>query len=108
MAIEVRNDKDETRYVIEVDGTEAGFAAYHLRGGTTYIFYHTVVQEEFEGRGLGTKLAAAALDDVRSMGGSVVPVCPFIAAWLKRHPDYGDLVDDEMLKRFAGKLAKEE
>jgi predicted GNAT family acetyltransferase len=44
--------------------------------------------------GLGSRLVRAALDDVRSQGGRVVPLCPFVRGWIERHPDYADLVAD--------------
>lgn len=85
--------------MIEVDGVRAGKAVYHLRGGV-YIFVHTEVDDVWSGHGLGTKLAADALDDVRARGGAVVALCPFIAAYIRRHPEYQDLVDEELTARI--------
>jgi hypothetical protein len=53
---------------------------------------HTEVQSRFEGQGLGARLARFVLDDARERGLRVVPRCPFIAAYIKRHPEYADLV----------------
>jgi len=53
---------------------------------------HTVVEPEFEGRGVGGRLARGALDLIRSSGSRVVPLCTFMAAYIERHPDYADLV----------------
>jgi len=103
MPTEIRNDTENDKYVIEIDGTEAGFAAYHIRSGPLYFFYHTVVHDEFGGKGTGSQLARGALDDVRANGGSIVPLCPFIAAWLKRHPEYDDMVDHEIWERVSKK-----
>ena len=50
------------------------------------------MQPRFEGQGLGARLARFALDDARERGLRVVPLCPFIAAFVKRHPEYQDLV----------------
>ena len=73
-------------------GTDvAGFAAYRDSAGTR-VFTHTQVDDDYEGHGIGSTLARAALDDVRAKGLLIVPRCPFIAAWLQRHPDYQDLV----------------
>jgi predicted GNAT family acetyltransferase len=90
------DDEDNHRYVIEVDDATAGLAVYHLRGGR-HIFVHTEISKEFGGQGLGRDLVKFALDDVRSKGGLVVPICPFFAAYLERHPEYEDLVDRELL-----------
>ena len=69
----------------------AGFVTYRLRPGRI-SFVHTETEPEYEGRGLGSHLAAAVLDDARARGLSVTPICPFIASWIKRHPEYADLV----------------
>ncbi len=87
----VRDNPAAARYELIVAGELAGFASYVLSGETMTI-PHAEVKPRFEGRGLGSRLAAFALDDVRSRGLSVVPRCPFIAAYIKRHPDYADLV----------------
>lgn len=95
----VRDDPENHRYVLELDGETAGLAVYHIRGGR-YFFVHTEIQPGHEREGLGSVLARAALDDVRAKGGKIVPICPFIAAWLRRHPDYGDIIDQEVLDRI--------
>ena len=95
----MRDDAENHRYVIEADGKLLGLAVYHLRGGR-HFFVHTEVADEAGGRGLGTRLVRFALDDVREQGGVVVPICPFFAAYIKRHPEYDDLVDHEILRRI--------
>jgi predicted GNAT family acetyltransferase len=90
--VDVTDNADESRYEARVDGELAGFAAYHLTK-SSIVFTHTEVFDEFEGHGVGSALARAALDDVRAKGGrDVVPVCPFIHGWIDDHPDYADLV----------------
>lgn len=74
------------------DAPVAGYAAYR-REGDRITFTHTVVEPEHEGGGVGSALARTALDGARSAGLRVVPQCPFVAAWIRRHPDYADLVD---------------
>jgi predicted GNAT family acetyltransferase len=91
--IEVRNNQDLRRYDALVDGVVAGFAEYELRGADVIVFTHTEVDDAFEGKGVGGALARGALDDVRAAGTRrVVARCPFIKAWIERHPDYADLV----------------
>ncbi len=80
------------RYEAFLDGRLAGVAEYRLAPGVV-TFVHTEVDPAFEGRGIGRRLAAGALDDVRARGLSVRPRCPFIAAFIRRHPEYADLVD---------------
>ena len=88
----VTNSPDAKRYEAHLDGALAGFAAYRLTDELV-VFTHTEVDPAFEGRGVGSALARFALDDVRTAGTrSVVPLCPFIRAWIERHPDYRSLV----------------
>jgi predicted GNAT family acetyltransferase len=81
----------ESDYEITVDGQHAGLAAFEERPGVV-VFTHTEVDDAYEGKGIGGQLARAALDDVRARGLRVVPQCPFIKAWIDKHPDYQDLV----------------
>src|SRR6478735_488398 len=93
---EVRNNRDRSRYEAFVDGKLAGFAQYVMRGGRI-VLVHTEIHDEFEGKGVGSALAKGALDDLRSRGLPVVPLCPFIAGYIGRHPEYRDLVDQDSL-----------
>lgn len=97
--IEIRDDPDEGAYVVEVDGERAGKAVYHMRGGR-HLFVHTEIDDRFAGTGLGTQLVRFALDDVRAKRGSMVPICPFFAAYLERHAEYEDIVDRELANRI--------
>jgi predicted GNAT family acetyltransferase len=94
--IEVVDDREKRRFEIRVDGELAGFADYSRRGGRL-IFRHTEIDDAFEGRGLGSKLAQGALDAARAGGEAVVPLCPFVASYIEKHPEYEDLVDQECL-----------
>ena len=104
--MEFRHEPENHRYVVEIDGENIGLAVYHLRNDR-HIFVHTEVAPGHEGEGVGSNLARFALDDVRAAGGTVVPICPFIAAWVKRHPEYQDLVDQELLDRINGRRKTE-
>jgi uncharacterized protein len=81
----------ERRYEAAIGDRLAGIVTYRLRPGQI-VFLHTEVLPAFEGRGIGSRLAAGVLDDARARGLSVVPRCPFIAAYIRRHPDYASLV----------------
>lgn len=86
----VTNNEAESRFEITVDG-RTGFLNYHRRGNSM-VLIHTEVPPELEGRGLGGSLARAALEHARSEGLRAVPRCPFVAAWMERHPEYNDLL----------------
>jgi predicted GNAT family acetyltransferase len=83
--VEVRDSPQEHRFDLLVDGEKAG-AAYYRLSGDEIVFTHTEVGKAFEGQGLGSKLAAGAVTDAHGRGLRIVPQCPFIAAYLKRHP----------------------
>ena len=86
------NNPEASRYEARVDGDLAGYAEYLLRK-EEIVFTHTVVADAFEGRGVGSVLVRAALDDVRETGGrTVVPRCPFVGEWIEKHADYQPLV----------------
>lgn len=72
-------------------GEVAGFAEY-TRSSSRIIFTHTEVDPAYKGTGVGSALAAGALDSARAQGLAVIPRCPFIKAYIDRHPAYADLV----------------
>jgi len=86
----VRND-DRHRYEAWLGGRMVGHSQYRSRTGQV-VFTHTETDPEYEGQGIGSALARGALDDVRSRGETVVPECPFIAAYIRGHAAYADLV----------------
>ena len=87
----VVNVPEASRYELRDGERMIGEAAYHRRPGRI-AFTHTEVDEALEGRGLGGALVGTALDDARREGLEVVPLCPFVAAYIERHPEYQDLV----------------
>jgi predicted GNAT family acetyltransferase len=97
--IEVKDNPEQNRFEIYDDGELAGFARYARRPGRL-IFVHTEVDPAFEGRGLGGKLAAGALDAARAAGVRVVPLCPFIAHYIERNAQYADLVDRALMDQL--------
>lgn len=102
MTTEVTDAPDRHRYEATVDGTLAGFAQYREVDGAR-VFTHTEVFDAYEGKGVGGALARGALDDVRDRGGRLVALCPFIAAYLDRHPAYAELVDHDLTARLTAK-----
>ena len=96
---EVVDVPDRDRYEIRLDDRLAGFAQYVRRGGRTF-FVHTEIDPKFEGKGLGSKLAAGALGAERAAGTKVVPLCPFVRSYIDRHPEEMDNVDQALLERI--------
>lgn len=90
-AVEVVDNPDAQRYEAYVEGGLAGFLMYD-RGPGRVVLVHTEVDPAFEGHGVGGRLAAFALDDVRARGITVVARCPFVAEYIRRHPEYRDAV----------------
>jgi uncharacterized protein len=89
--IVVTDARGRQRFEVTVDGELAGFLVYRSRKGLLALI-HTEVENRFEGRGLGGRLARFALDQARAEGLAVLPFCPFVNGWMKRHPEYVDLV----------------
>jgi predicted GNAT family acetyltransferase len=89
--ITVADNPDEARYEIRSDGELAGFVTYRSRPGLIELV-HTEIDEEFEGRGLGSQLISFALEDARERSLAVLPFCPFVNDYMKRHPQYVELV----------------
>ena len=87
---QVHDDAAEHRYEMTVDGRMA-IAAYVDEGGAR-VFTHTLVPPEIGGHGVGTRLIKGALADVRARGLKMVPQCPFVAAYMERHPETRDLL----------------
>ncbi|MEV0434330.1 MULTISPECIES: GNAT family N-acetyltransferase [unclassified Nocardia] len=82
----VRN-QDKNRYDIFYGDELAGFAEYIERGNDT-DFVHTEIDDAFGGKGLGSKLARYAVEDVIARGRTITPHCPFIRGWLDKHPEF--------------------
>jgi predicted GNAT family acetyltransferase len=87
------------RFEVTVGGELAGSLVYRSKGGLLALI-HTEVEDRFEGRGLGGRLARFALDQARARGLAVLPFCPFVNDWIKRHREYVDLVPAEYRADF--------
>ncbi|MCU1461515.1 MAG: hypothetical protein JWO37_1590 [Acidimicrobiales bacterium] len=88
----VVDNPEQHRYEARVDGQLAGFAEYRRRADRI-VFTHTEVDDAFEGQGIGGRLASFALDDARARGLVVVAQCPFVRNYIRRHPEYEDLLN---------------
>lgn len=99
--LRILDSPDERRYEAHLDGRLVGWVEYRDRDGRR-ILIHTEVDPSMEGRGIGSKLAAGALDDVRARGVRAHVLCPFITSYLERHHEYDDIVDRIRRGRPAG------
>ena len=95
----ITDNPDAHRFELKAGGAVAAKAEYELQPGSIK-FTHTEVQPGHEGLGYGSKLAKFALDDVRRRGLNVVPVCEFIAGYIRKHPDYLDLVAEDTRREY--------
>ena len=89
--VEIVDSGSNSRYEARLDEGLAGFLVYEMHDGWV-TFVHTEVDPSFEGRGIGSRLAKAGLDDARARGLPVTPECPFVLSYIRRHPEYRDMV----------------
>lgn len=88
---ELRKNDEKSRYEILQGGQVVGFAEFRPVGDAVML-PHTEIEQGHEGEGLGSQLAKFALDNVKAEGKRVIPMCPFIAGYIRRHPEYTELV----------------
>ena len=96
--LEVKNNAAEERYEVALDG-QLAFLEYE-RTGDRVVLIHTEVPEALEGHGIASKIARAALEDARAQHLAVVPMCDYVRSFIKRHPEYEDLVAPEFKERL--------
>jgi predicted GNAT family acetyltransferase len=89
--VAVRDNSAARRYELVVEGDVVGELLYRAFPDRI-VLVHTEVLSSVEGRGFGARLVAGALDDIRARGLRVVPMCPFVRSYIRRHPEYDDLV----------------
>lgn len=87
---DVVNNPAKSRFELDADGHIA--AAYYTLKDNVITFTHTEVPKELEGRGIGSKLVKGALEQVRTQGLKVLPQCPFVKAYIGKHPEFTDLL----------------
>lgn len=87
----INHEPDNARYVIAVEGEEAGYAEY-ADSGDVRDFQHTVVHERFQGQGLSKPLIKAALDDAASFNKRVLATCSAVARFIEKNETYKELL----------------
>jgi predicted GNAT family acetyltransferase len=92
MDAKVVRDDERSLYELYVGDERVGLISFRARPDDRIVMLHTEVDEGVEGRGLGSRLVADALADIRARGLTVTPLCPFVAAYIRTHPEEDDLV----------------
>jgi predicted GNAT family acetyltransferase len=90
------DDTANRRFRALLEGSEVGFIEYDPIGSDGVLLKHTEVHPGHEGRGYGSKLVAAFLDDARRRSKAVVPICPYAMGFIRRHHEYLDVVREDM------------
>lgn len=91
MTAEFRNDEQQGRYELVVDGSVVSYADYELRD-QVMVLPHTVTDPAARGQGRAGQLVGQVLDDARARGLAVVPACWYVAQYIDEHAEYADLV----------------
>lgn len=84
---EVRHESENNRYVLDVEGEIAGFAEYTVNGQER-VFDHTVIEDEFQGKGLSKPLIQGALDDTKAEGVPYSATCSAVVRFIEKNPEY--------------------
>ena len=90
----VRDNPAELQYELLLEGRKIGEIRYRVEPGAIALV-HTEIDPAYEGQGLATRLVADTLRDLRTRGLRVIPICPIVAGYIHRHPEYADLVTDD-------------
>ena len=98
----LQDRSERARFELDL-GDGIAFVDYRRRGAVL-VLTHAEVPAALAGRGVGSRLVAATLDEVRRRGVQIVPQCPFIARFIARHPSYADLVSSSATDAAAGPL----
>ena len=97
----VTNNRDEHRYEVKVDEQLAVLTYKQQAGRITFL--HTGVPPALEGRGIANQLASFALEEARTQHLTVVPLCPFVASYIRRHREYLPLLTEaEQVRLLEG------
>ena len=100
-SVVVNDNEAEERYEAEINGQLA--VIEYERTGDRIIFLHTEVPEALEGHGVAAKMARVALEDARARRLAVIPLCPYVASYIRRHPEYRALVPPDFQDRVTGR-----
>lgn len=96
----VEHNPELSRYELHVEGELVGWSDYRPAGASV-IIAHTEIDQKHEGAGFGSELVRGTLEHIRASGKTVIPTCPFTAAFIQRHPEYIELVDPSLRATFG-------
>lgn len=100
MSTRVQDNEDESRFEIVVDDAVAGFVDYQ-RSSRSLLLTHAEIDGAYEGQGLGSRLVTEVLGSARDAGIAVLPRCPFVAEYIRNHPEHADLVPEDRRPEFG-------
>ena len=89
-SVQVTNNEAAHQYETRIEGQLARLV--YRQTGDRIVFTHTEGPSTISRRGVGSQIVRSALDDARAQGLQVVPVCPFVRAYIERHPEYQPLL----------------
>lgn len=90
------NDNSARRYRLMLNDEEVGYSEYDLVAPASILIKHTEVLPQYEGKGFGSHLVRAMLDDIREQGKTVIPICPYTMYYIRKHREYLDIVRADM------------
>jgi predicted GNAT family acetyltransferase len=99
--VTVDNNEPEGQFEVTMNGQTA-FLQYR-RAGRRIALIHTEVPPDLEGRGLASKLARSALEHARAEGLTVIPICPYVASFIRKHSEFQDLLTADGLRELLEK-----
>lgn len=89
-----RNNTNKRRYELEIEDGDLAIIDYRTRPDGALVFTHTEVPYQHENKGIGGQIVKKSLDEVRECGLKIIPQCGFVASYIRRHPEYADLVTE--------------
>jgi predicted GNAT family acetyltransferase len=99
-ASKIRDNPERKRFELDLGDGSIAVAEYTVPKGKI-VFTHTEVPSKHEGKGIGRALIRFALDSARARGLQVMPICPFFAAYMKKHAEVQDLLDPSYRKALG-------
>lgn len=89
--MQVRDNPDRSRFELPLEDGDIAIVDYRIDGDRV-LLTHAEVPRAYEGRGIGSQLARGVFERIRADGRLAVPLCSFMAAYARRHPEYADIV----------------